>query len=134
MIVRWLKFNLVGGAGVAVQLAMLWLLTRAGVPYLIATVQAVETAVLHNFVWHERWTWRYFARGGRVRRLIRFQFANGVLSVASNALFTWLIREHSGLPVLVSNAAAIGATGILNFALAEVWVFRRHPLAAQQQR
>src|SRR5262249_8430739 len=54
----YLKFNVVGIAGVGVQLLVLALLKSGfGVPYLTATVLAVETAVLHNFFWHERWTW-----------------------------------------------------------------------------
>jgi len=55
---RWLKFNLVGGMGMVVQLFVL-VLRKAGlhVDYLIATALAVETAVVHNFLWHERVTW-----------------------------------------------------------------------------
>ena len=61
---RWLAFNAVGTMGVAVQLVALAALTEmAGLDYRIATVLAVETAILHNFVWHERWTWRDRAPG-----------------------------------------------------------------------
>lgn len=47
---RWLKFNLVGGMGIAVQLLMLIAL-KSGLRfnYLIATALAVETAVIHNY-------------------------------------------------------------------------------------
>jgi putative flippase GtrA len=55
---RWAAFNAVGLAGVAVQLACLALLVHAGSHYLAATALAVEAAVLHNFLWHQRWTWR----------------------------------------------------------------------------
>ena len=55
--VRWLKFNLVGTIGIGVQLGMLYLLTSLGVDYMLATALAVESAVLHNFLWHERFTW-----------------------------------------------------------------------------
>lgn len=56
-LVRWLKFNFVGGIGIFVQLAALTLF-RAGLhlDYLLATGLAVETAVIHNFLWHERFT------------------------------------------------------------------------------
>ena len=57
--VRWLKFNLVGGIGIGVRLAALALLVGLlKMNYLWATALAVEAAVLHNFVWHERYTWR----------------------------------------------------------------------------
>src|ERR1035438_3026162 len=59
MLHRWWRFNLVGIGGFALQLGMLWVLARLfGVHYLIATALAVEIAVLHNFAWHEAWTWR----------------------------------------------------------------------------
>lgn len=56
---RWLAFNVVGSMGVVVQLLVLLTLTEVtGLDYLVATGLAVECAILHNFVWHERWTWR----------------------------------------------------------------------------
>ncbi len=56
---RWAIFNGVGLLGVGVQLAMLTLMTDGlGVHYLAATAIAVEAAVLHNFFWHQRFTWR----------------------------------------------------------------------------
>ncbi len=51
---RWVKFNLVGGIGIGVQLAALWVFADAFQwNYLIATALAVETAVLHNFFLHQ---------------------------------------------------------------------------------
>ncbi len=56
--VRWCKFNLVGGMGIVVQFAALFLLKGAlHFNYLLATAIAVEAAVVHNFVWHEQFTW-----------------------------------------------------------------------------
>ena len=85
---RWLKFNAVGLIGVGVQLLALTILKSGfGVNYLAATVIAVEIAVLHNFVWHERWTWlerTKLSAGGVTGRLIRFHLANGSISIAGN--------------------------------------------------
>jgi putative flippase GtrA len=56
--VRWCKFNFVGGIGIGVQFAALFLLNSAlHLNYLAATAIAVEAAVIHNFVWHEQFTW-----------------------------------------------------------------------------
>jgi putative flippase GtrA len=56
--VRWCKFNLVGGMGIVVQFAALFLLKSVlHFDYLLATAIAVEAAVVHNFVWHEQFTW-----------------------------------------------------------------------------
>ena len=40
------------------QLSVLALLVRLGVHYLVATALAVEIAVLQNYYWHVRWTWK----------------------------------------------------------------------------
>jgi putative flippase GtrA len=58
-LVRWCKFNLVGGIGIGVQIAALfWCLKSIfHFNYLAATAFAVEAAVMHNFVWHEQFTW-----------------------------------------------------------------------------
>ena len=64
--VRWLKFNLVGALGIVVQMAAFALFFSAlRWNYLVATALAVETAVLHNFVWHEHYTWKHLPRGPR---------------------------------------------------------------------
>jgi putative flippase GtrA len=56
--VRWCKFNLVGAMGIVVQVAALFLLKSVlHFDYLLATAIAVEAAVVHNFVWHEQFTW-----------------------------------------------------------------------------
>ena len=51
--------------------------------------------MLHNFIWHERWTWRDRAgldKSGWWKRLLRFQIANGALSVGGNlALMLFLV-------------------------------------------
>jgi putative flippase GtrA len=124
-LLRWWKFNAVGIAGFVLQLGALWTLARmCGVHYLLATALAVEIAVLHNFVWHESWTWRSLGIEGRWRRLFRFHVANGFLSVASNVLLTMFLMQWMGLHLLAANATAVGAMALVNFALAEVWVFR----------
>jgi putative flippase GtrA len=57
-LVRWCKFNIVGGIGVIVQFVALFLLKSVlHFNYLAATAIAVEAAVVHNFVWHEQFTW-----------------------------------------------------------------------------
>lgn len=129
MVRRWWRFNLVGVGGFALQLLVLWILARiCGVHYPIATALAVEVAVLHNFAWHETWTWRSLTAEGRWRRLLRFNLANGFVSIASNLIFTLLFMQWIGLPLLAANTAAVIMMALLNFALAESWVFAQgHP-------
>jgi len=116
---RWLVFNLVGVFGVLLQLAVLALLTGSlHWHYLFATACAVETAVLHNFIWHERWTWAERAAGGpaaRMARLVRFHLTNGALSLAGNVLLMALFVERFAMSNAPANLLAIGICSILNF-------------------
>lgn len=127
LFVRWLKFNFVGAIGIGVQLAMLWVLE--GVfqwHYLAATALAVETAVLHNFVWHERFTWKERSRGGwrdTVLRLLRFHAGNGVISIAGNLALMRLFAGGLGMPILIANGLAIAICSVANFAASEWFVF-----------
>ena len=58
MSARTLVFVAVGAIGFTVQIAVLTVLTVGSTRAGPATAIAVETAVLVNFWWHERWTWR----------------------------------------------------------------------------
>jgi putative flippase GtrA len=132
---RFARFNVVGAMGIVVQLGILELLRRAGVDYLVATVLAVEAAVVHNFIWHERYTWR--DRAGALRsellaRLVRFHLTNGAVSLAGNALaMRWLVGELH-FPVVPANLIAITACCLLNFLLSDRVVFTRHAESARE--
>jgi len=128
LLVRWLKFHLVGAIGIGVQLAVLALLVSGlKVNYLWATAAAVETAVLHNFVWHERYTWRARPSGRRIDllvRLLRFHLSNGLVSLVGNLALMRLLVGTLHLQYMAANVATILVCGLLNFALSEWFVFR----------
>jgi dolichol-phosphate mannosyltransferase len=128
---RWAAFAGVGIMGFGIQLAALQLLTAtAGLATARATVIAVEAAVLHNFVWHERWTWRDRAGGGPAHllgRLARFHAGAGIVSLAGNVAITVALVEWLHMPAAVSNTCAVGILSALNFRLADGWVFSGHP-------
>jgi putative flippase GtrA len=122
-LIRWLKFNGVGAIGIAVQLGALALLTSAfRLNYLLATALAVESAVLHNFFWHERFTWSDRHANSSLQRLWKFNATTGICSLVGNLLFTKLLVE-AGLPYLPANAAAIALCSIANFILNDRLVF-----------
>jgi putative flippase GtrA len=123
---RWLKFNLVGAAGIVVQLGCLAIFRR-WMNYLAATALAVEIAVLHNFVWHERFTWKDRPGGRRERlgRLVRFHLGNGAVSLLGNLGLMWLMVTRFHMKrLLVANGIAIAICSLLNFAISEWFVFR----------
>ncbi len=127
----WARFNVVGWIGVLVQLAVLTVLVRAfEVNYLLATTFAVEAAVLHNFAWHELWTWADLGSSGCAALLIRlgrFHLANGLISIAGNLLLMSVLVGRVHLHAVTANICAILVCSSLNFFLSHFWVFRRKP-------
>ncbi len=125
---RWLAFNSVGALGIVVQMSMLFLLVSiVGMNYLPATAMAVEAAVLHNFFWHENWTWadRAMIRSNRwFRRLIYFHLANGLFSLAGNLLLMRIFVGTLGMNYALANIFAIALCAVMNFLAGDRFVFR----------
>jgi putative flippase GtrA len=127
-----LKFNAVGAIGIGVQLAALAILKGLlRLPYLTATALAVEAAVLHNFIWHELWTWkdRRATGGGAFSRLVRFHLGNGLVSIAVNLVAMRLLVGRFHMQYLIANLLAIAAGSLANFFISDLLVFRRAPTA-----
>jgi putative flippase GtrA len=209
-LVRWCRFNVVGGIGIVVQFAALFLLKSVlHLNYLAATAIAVEAAVVHNFVWHDRFTWRERTKRGGVhphtpgaerfaekldfgwrsafsaaikpffslqasaagasavsysencetrnslrgifaalkrcatqrqatrepaaqkpygaswRRLVRFNLANGAVSIVGNLALMKVLVGQGRMNYLAANTIAITLCSLANFLVSETWVFER---------
>lgn len=121
---RAVRFQFVGLVGIGVQLAMLYLLKEhAQLGTKTATLLAVETAIVHNFVWHEKWTWAPDA-GGPWGRFVRFQLGTGLVTLLNNLVLMVVLVDVVHLHYLLANLMAIAAGAVLNFLLADRWVFR----------
>src|SRR5690242_9440857 len=95
---RWVKFNVVGIAGFVLQIFLLSAMVRwLHWNYLFATGLAVELTVIHNFLWHERFTWaerQAPSTRWRIKRFLHFNLSNGAVSLAGNlALMRILVGE-----------------------------------------
>jgi len=123
-------FLAVGWLGFALQIGVLAVLVSvAGWPWLPATVVAVELAIVHNFLWHERVTWRdrkgqpEASASARLARFARFNLATGVTSIAGNVLLMAMYVGLTGLPPVLANVAAVATMSVLNFVVADRWVY-----------
>ena len=122
--IRWCKFNAVGAMGIVVQLVALTLL-KSGLHlnYLVATALAVEAAVIHNFFWHERYTWADRESTSRLIRFAKFNLSNGVISILGNIALMRLLVGAIGLNYFVANALSIAGCSLLNFVVSDRLVF-----------
>ena len=122
--IHWLKFNVVGLLGFALQSAALFVLTHTpySISYLAATAVAVELAVLNNFVWHQRWTWSDRPSPTRKetwRRLAKFNITTGLVSLVGNLILMSVLVGRFGLPVTGANVITVAACSVLSFFLAD---------------
>jgi putative flippase GtrA len=121
-LVRWAKFNIVGVMGMAVQLAVLNRWMRGH--YLIASAVAIEITLLHNFIWHLRYTWRDRREGAsRLRQMVRFQLSNGVVSMIGSLVLMRLLVQEAQMPVVAANVVAIVCCSVANYCLGDRWAF-----------
>lgn len=122
--VRWLKFNAVGAVGIGVQLAVLAALRSGlGIGYLPATALAVEAAVIHNYLWHERFTWADRETESSLVRFLKFNLTTGLLSIGGNLLLMRILVGEWRMNYLIANVATIATCSIVNFVLSDRVVF-----------
>ena len=124
---RWLKFNFVGGIGIGVQLAALALFRSVlHFDYLLATACAVEAAVIHNFLWHEHFTWADRPAGRVLHSLVRlakFNAGNGLVSLAGNLLIMRALVGGLQMNYAIANLIGIATCSLVNFLLSDWLVF-----------
>ncbi len=133
-LLRWLKFNAIGILGVGVQLWFLHILIRANVNYLAATAVAVEAAVLHNFAWHQKYTWADRPSEDLLEvlgRLVRFHLSNGAVSLVGNVLLMRWLSGELRIPLYLANFTAILVCSLVNFLLGDRFVFQTEDCRAQ---
>ena len=128
---RWLKFNLIGAMGVVVHTGSLlagWRLFHLN--YLAATAIAVEAAVIHNFVWHLKWTWadrrlldqRLVARDV-APTFLRFNASTGAVSLFGNLAMMRVLVGAGHLNLIAATLVSIGLCSLLNFLIADRLIF-----------
>jgi putative flippase GtrA len=129
IIKRWIVFNSVGAMGIGVQITVLWVLASVfQIGYLPATGLAVEAAIVHNFLWHEHWTWadrKKQCSGGALKRFLYFHMANGAISLVGNLIFMQVFVEIFALHYMVSNLLSVVICSALNFVAGNSLVYRQ---------
>jgi putative flippase GtrA len=126
-VLRWLKFNFVGALGIVVQLCTLaTLITGLHLDYTWATALAVEATLVHNFLWHEQFTWSDRKSPTRKQSLLRFAKFNlttGAFSIAGNVLLMDFFINVAHISYLRANLLTIACCSVANFVLSDGLVF-----------
>ena len=119
---QFIKFCVVGGSGVLVDMTVLYLVadpTTLAWNLTAAKVCSAEVALLNNFLWNEVWTFRCAAkcaRGGWMRRLVGFHAICGV-GIGLAVLFLHLFHTWLGFNLYVANLLSILLVTLWNFSM-----------------
>src|ERR1700675_3351248 len=131
---RWMRVNAVCGIGLVVQLAALAVLRSwLKADYLLAAGLAVEIAVVHNFLWHERYTWADRPATRPMESLVRlakFNASNGAVSIVGNLGLMWLLVGEMKVNYVAASLIAIVVCSLVNFLLSDRFVFEGENAAA----
>ena len=123
---RLLRFAVVGASGVLVNMGLLMLLTeRAGWPYILASLLAIEASILSNFALNNAWTWSDRKSSPLLHRLVKYHTVAGITAFAVNWLLLVLLTEVFGMDYRLANFFGIGVGVVLNFYLNNAWTFRK---------
>jgi len=124
---RFLRFSVAGATGFAVQIAIVGVLSALGLYYLAATAIAVEMAIVVNYLWHERYTWKDRpAMSARQRwlRLGRFNALTAATSIIGSVVITAVLVEYFTFSPMIANVISVIVLSVINFVGADSLVFR----------
>jgi dolichol-phosphate mannosyltransferase len=121
---EFIKFAIVGGSGVLVNMGLLFILTRfLSVRLEIASPIAIEVSILTNFTLNNLWTFK--KRNTHVpfwTRLFRYHLVTGLAGIV-NYLVLLLLVNNFGLHDMLSNLSGILIGTVITYSLNSLWTW-----------
>ena len=126
---RYARFCVVGGSGVVVDMALIWLLASPamlGWNLTLSKVLAAEVAIVNNFLWNDLWTFRARTENGWKGWATRLAKYNVVClaGIGWSVLLLNLEVQSLHWNVYVANFIAIVLVSVWNFWLSARYGWR----------
>ena len=118
---RLVRFGIVGASGFVVNEGLLYV--GHGVfrlPLLLASVLAIECAIVTNYLLNDRWTFQH--RRPTLMRFVRFN-AVSLVSLVVNLAVLGLLTRFTRLDYRAANAVAVAAASGANYVLNVYWTY-----------
>lgn len=123
VILKFLKFSVVGFSGMLIDFGITWLLKeKARANKYIANSTGFILAATSNYIWNRLWTFE--SKSGEIA-VEYFSFI--VISVAGlgiNNLVIYLLHDRFGMNFYLSKLIAIGIVTLWNFTMNLIFTFR----------
>lgn len=128
-LIRFIKFGIVGGSGILVNMGFLWFFTEiVGLYYLISSILAIALAMISNFIWNDLWTWRDRREPGAKAyflRMAKFITVSSLAGYIGNLGILWILTHFFHLYYLISNMVGIAVGTVLNYSINNFWTFKK---------
>ena len=121
-ILRFVRFCIVGGSGVLINMGALWLLhVRLGFNLGRSSVIAISLAILSNFLWNNFWTFQ--TQGIQAHRLTKFIIISLVGMAINIAVLHFLVALGAQLMPRVSSERFVMPANLIGIIAATGWNF-----------
>ncbi len=127
--IRVLKFGVVGGSGVVVNMGALAILQLLpALPLAIRSPIAIETAIITNFILNYYWTWKdrkSEEKGHKRVTFLKFNLSSGAISAIFNYLPLLLFVSLLNWNENFANFVGIAIASVANFLISHFWTFKK---------
>jgi putative flippase GtrA len=118
---EFVKFALVGLLNTGVDVAIFFLLTRIGTPYVAAQAVSYSCGAANSYLLNKVWTFR--SSGLSYAEVVRFTAVN-LASLGISIAVLSLLHETAGVTLAAAKAGATVCALAANFLGNKLWVFR----------
>lgn len=118
---EFLKFSLVGVLNTGVDIAIFFILTWLGVPYLAAQIISYSSGAANSYLLNKVWTFR--SCGLSYAEMVRFAVVN-LASLGISVAALRFFHADAGLTLAAAKGIATLAALVANFLGNKLWVFK----------
>ena len=107
------------------------------IDYRIASLIAIECAIINNFFWNLRWTFKERTAQKHTPLLLvflKFNLSSGLVALTVNWTLLILGAELLHLPVLLANLIGIALGTAANFLISHFWTFAQQKHSVDPER
>lgn len=121
----FIKFAIVGAAGVVVNLGVFTLLLAMGMNKFMASPVAIEISIVSNFLFNNYWTFRWRKTKDRIRiKGIKFNVVSLVSLGVSYSTFVALSTIYPQMSPQIPQLVGIIPATLINYFLNSYWTFK----------
>jgi putative flippase GtrA len=118
---EFIKFALVGLLNTGVDVAIFFLLTRIGTPYVVAQVVSYSCGAANSYLFNKIWTFR--SSGLSYAEIVRFTTVN-LISLGISVVVLSLLHGTAGVELAAAKGGATVSALAANFLGNKLWVFK----------